>query len=102
MKHILYGVIYGTIAVAAYIFPMNIMTDPEYRDPKQDLMLAGILFLFGFVVGLFAYEGVLKKKAEEEKKRKLEEKRKLEQDETNRMMREYIKKRMEEDNRAAE
>jgi hypothetical protein len=93
MKHIISGIFYGIITLGCYGFACN-LSGSNFDDPKLTLLFAGLIFMVGFFGGVVDCEKKLKKKAEEEKARQLEEKRKREQDETNRLMQEFIRKKI--------
>ena len=52
-------------------------------DPAIGLICGGVLFVAGFIIGLFDYDRKKKKKAEKEQ--------------TDRLMREYLEKKLKED-----
>lgn len=59
-------------------------------DPAIGLICGGVLFVAGFIIGLFDYDRKMKKKAEEEK-------RQTEKEQTDRLMREYLEKKLKEE-----
>ncbi|MGM9836807.1 MAG: hypothetical protein ACI30L_08665 [Muribaculaceae bacterium] len=61
-----------------------------YADPEIGLIGFAALFLSGFVIGLFDYDKKKKKKEEEER-------RQAEKEETDRLMREYLEKKLKEE-----
>ena len=78
----------GMVLAGAYCFVM--MFFESGGSPQLQLTFIGILFIIGFVIGLFDYDRKMKKKEEEEE-------RQAEQDRTNELMREYLEKKLSED-----
>ncbi len=89
----LYAFFIGMIAAGTYCFAM--MFFGSGGSPQLQLTFIGVTFVIGFIVGLFDYDRKMKKKEEEEG-------RKAEQDRTNELMREYLEKKLREDNKNEE
>lgn len=89
---IIYAFFFGLMVVGAFFITQKFLgNNLNYVDPELVLWGAGILFIFGFIQGLFLYSQKLKKKQEAEE-------RQAEQDRTNALMREYLEKQLREDN----
>ena len=84
----LYAFFIGMVLAGAYCFVM--MFFGSGGSPQLQLTFIGILFIIGFVIGLFDYDRKMKKKEEEEEQQ-------AEQDRTNELMREYLEKKLSED-----
>lgn len=74
--------------IGGYAF-VNMIFLPS-ADPAIGLICGAIIFIVGFIIGLFDYSRVLRKKAEKEK-------RQAEQDSNNELMRQYLEKKLKED-----
>lgn len=61
------------------------------NPPMIGLSVVGVLFITGFICGCIEYDRKQRKKEEDEE-------RQAEQDRTNELMREYLKKKLQEEN----
>ncbi len=86
---ILYAFFCGMIVCGIYSF-LQMFLVGDKADPEIILWGMILAFITGFVVGLFGYNQKMKKKAEEEE-------RQAEQDRTNELMREYLEKKLREE-----
>ena len=68
---------------------MNMLFFP-HADPKICLIFYAVIFLSGFVIGLFDYDKKKRKKEEEAR-------RQAEKEETDRLMREYLEKKLKDE-----
>lgn len=84
----LYAFFIGMVLAGAYCFVM--MFFGNGGAPQLQLTFIGVLFIIGFIIGLFDHDRKMKKKEEEEE-------RQAEQDRTNELMREYLEKKLRED-----
>lgn len=73
----------GTYAIVNMIFLPN-------ADPVIGLSFFAVIFVVGFIFGLFDYSRVLKRKEEKEKHQ-------AEQDRNNELMRQYLEKKLKEE-----
>ena len=78
----------GLCGLGSYAF-INMLFLPN-ADPAIGLICGGVLFVAGFIIGLFDYDRKMKKKAEEEK-------RQAEKEQTDRLMREYLEKKLKDE-----
>lgn len=78
----------GLCGLGSYAF-INMLFLPN-ADPAIGLICGGVLFVAGFIIGLFDYDRKMKKKTEEEK-------RQAEKEQTDRLMREYLEKKLKEE-----
>lgn len=85
---IVYAFFIGLCGLGGYAF-INMLLLPG-ADPLIGLICGGVLFIVGFIIGLFDYDRKMKKKAEEEQKLK-------EKEQTEKLMREYLEKKLKED-----
>ena len=85
---IVYAFFIGLCGSGSYAI-INMLFFP-YADPEIGLIYFAALFLSGFVIGLFDYDKKKKKKEEEER-------RQAEKEETDRLMREYLEKKLKEE-----
>lgn len=85
---IVYAFFIGLCGSGSYAI-INMLLFP-YADPEIGLIFFAALFLVGFVFGLFDYDKKKKKKEEEER-------RQAEKEETDRLMREYLEKKLKEE-----
>lgn len=85
---IVYAFWIGMCGLGAYAF-MNMFLFP-YADPAIGLICGAALFIIGFIIGLFDYDRKMKKKAEKEA-------RQAEQDRNNELMRQYLEKKLNEE-----
>ena len=85
---IVYAIWIGMCGLGAYAF-VNMIFLPN-ADPAIGLICGAVIFIVGFIIGLFDYSRVLRKKAEKEK-------RQAEQDHNNELMRQYLEKKLKED-----
>ena len=88
MKKILYAFYIGLLCACSYGC-VNMFTAPK-ADPVIGLSFFAVIFVVCFIIGLFDYDRKMKKKAEEEK-------RQAEKEQTDRLMREYLEKKLKED-----
>lgn len=88
MKKILYAFSIGFFGAGGYAI-VNMLVAPK-ADPVIGLSFFAVIFIVGFIIGLFDYDRKMKKKAEEEK-------RQAEKEQTDRLMREYLEKKLKED-----
>ena len=85
---IVYAFWTGMCGLGAYAF-VNMIFLPN-ADPAIGLICGAAIFVVGFIIGLFDYSRVLRKKAEKEA-------RQAEQDRNNELMRQYLEKKLKED-----
>lgn len=85
---IIYAIWIGMCGLGAYAF-INMLFFPK-ADPAIGLISGTALFVVGFIIGLFDYGRILRKKAEKEK-------RQAEQDRNNELMRQYLEKKLKEE-----
>lgn len=88
MKKILYAFSIGFFGACGYAV-VNMLVAPK-ADPVIGLSLFAVIFVVCFICALFDYDKKMKKKAEEEK-------RQAEKEHTDRLMREYLEKKLKED-----
>lgn len=88
MKKIFYAFYIGFFCACGYGC-VNMFTAPK-ADPAIALSGFALIFIVGFIIGLFDYDKKMKKKAEEEK-------RQAEKEQTDRLMREYLEKKLKEE-----
>ena len=88
MKKILYAFSVGFFGAGGYAI-VNMLVIPK-ADPVISLSFVAVIFIVCFIIGLFDYDRKMKKKAEEEK-------RQAEKEQTDRLMREYLEKKLKED-----
>ncbi len=88
MKKILYAFSIGFFGACGYAI-VNMLVAPK-ADPVIDLSFFAVIFVVCFICGLFDYDRKMKKKAEEEK-------RQAEKEKTDRLMREYLEKKLKEE-----
>lgn len=88
MKKILYAFSIGFFGAGGYAIG-NMLVAPN-ADPVIGLSFCAVTFVACFIIGLFDYDRKMKKKAEEEK-------RQAEKEQTDRLMREYLEKKLKED-----
>ena len=88
MKKILYAFSIGFFGACAYAI-VNMLVAPK-ADTVIGLSFFAVIFVVCFICGLFDYDRKMKKKAEEEK-------RQAEKEQTDRLMREYLEKKLKED-----
>ena len=88
MKKILHAFSIGFVGAGCYCIG-NMLVAPM-ADPVIGLSFFAVTFIGCFIIGLFDYERKMKKKAEEEK-------RQAEKEQTDRLMREYLEKKLKED-----
>lgn len=85
---IVYAFFIGLCGAGSYAI-MNMLFFP-HADPKICLIFYAVIFLSGFVIGLFDYDKKKRKKEEEAR-------RQAEKEETDRLMREYLEKRLKDE-----
>lgn len=85
----LYAIFIGMIMAGVYCF-LTMFFFPT-GDPAMELSFIGILFVVGFIIG-WIDAGIKQRKKEEE------EERQAEQDRTNELMRQYLEKKLREEN----
>ena len=88
MKKILYAFYIGLLCACSYGC-VNMFAAPK-ADPAIALSGFALIFIVGFIIGLFDYDKKMKKKAEEKK-------RQAEKERTDKLMREYLEKKLKED-----
>ena len=88
MKKILYAFSIGFFGACGYGI-VNMLVAPK-ADPVIGLSFFAVIFIVCFIIGLFDYDRKMKKKAEEEK-------RQAEKEQTDRLMREYLEKKLKEE-----
>lgn len=88
MKKILYAFSIGFFGACAYAI-VNMLVAPK-ADPVIGLSFFAVIFVVCFIFALFDYDKKMKKKAEEEK-------RQAEKEQTDRLMREYLEKKLKEE-----
>lgn len=88
MKKILYAFSIGFLGACGYAI-INMLVAPK-ADPVIALSFFAVIFIVCFIIGLFDYDRKMRKKAEEEK-------RQAEKEQTDRLMREYLEKKLKED-----
>lgn len=85
---IIYAIWTGICGLGGYAF-VNMIFLPN-ADPTIGLICGAAIFIVGFIIGLFDYDRVLRKKAEKEKQQ-------AEQERNNELMRQYLEKKLKED-----
>lgn len=88
MKKFVYALGIGFFSAGGYAI-VNMIFLPK-ADPIIGLSFFVIIFIIGFIGGLFDFDRKMKKKAEEEK-------RQAEKEKTEKLMREYLEKKMKDD-----
>jgi hypothetical protein len=88
MKKFLYAFSIGFFGACGYAI-VNILVAPK-ADPVIGLSFFAVIFVVCFIFALFDYDKKMKKKAEEEK-------RQAEKEQTDRLMREYLEKKLKEE-----
>lgn len=90
---ILYSFFIGMIMIGAWVITMQLVSPGTIydADPQISLWVGVALFFTGCVIGWF--DACRKQRKKEE-----EEERQAEQDRTNELMREYLKKKLQEEN----
>ena len=88
MKKILYAFSIGFFGACGYAI-VNMLVGPK-ADALIGLSFFAIIFIVCFMIGLFDYDRKMKKRAEEEK-------RQAEKEQTDRLMREYLEKKLKEE-----
>lgn len=88
MKKTFYAISIGFWGACGYAI-VNMLLLPK-ADPAIGLTFFAVIFVIGFIIGLFDYDRKKKKKAEEEK-------RQAEQDRNNELMRQYLEKKLKEE-----
>lgn len=91
MKKILYAFSIGFFGAGGYAI-VNMLVAPK-ADPVIGLSFFAVIFVVCFIIGLFDYDRKMKKK----KKKAEEEKRQTEKEQTDRLMREYLEKKLKEE-----
>lgn len=86
---ILYAFFGGMMMSGVYCITLR-FNGLDGADPEVILWGIALTFLTGFIIGLFAYNRKIKRKEEEEE-------RQAEQDRTNELMREYLEKKLREE-----
>ena len=88
MKKILHAFSIGFFGAGCYCI-VSMFVAPKV-DPVIDLSFFAVIFIACFIIGLFDYDRKMKKKAEEEKCQ-------AEKEQTDRLMREYLEKKLKEE-----
>lgn len=78
----------GICGVGGYVF-VNMLFIPS-TDPIIGLVCAAVILVIGFIIGLFDYDKKMRKKEDEEMRKK-------EQDRNNELLREFLEKKLHED-----
>lgn len=88
MKKILYAFSIGFLGACGYAV-VNMLVAPK-ANPLIGLSFFVVIFIVCFIIGLFDYDRKMKKKADEEKCR-------VEKEQADRLMREYLEKKLKEE-----
>ena len=88
MKKILYAFSIGFFGACGYAI-VHMFVSPT-AAPVIALSFFAVIFIVCFIIGLFDYDLKMRKKAEEEK-------RQAEKEQTDRLMREYLEKKLKEE-----
>lgn len=89
MKKIVYAFCMGMMLVGVYCLVCGLMESIP-NDPELAFAFMGSMFVIGFIFGHIDYSRKMKKKEEEKE-------RQAEQDRTNELMREYLEKKLREE-----